>query len=203
MVTSAERRSGRRPGTPATRDAILAAARDAFVESGYRSATIRGIARAAVVDPALVMHFFGNKEALFSEAMRPPFEPAAVLAAAMATDPGSAGLTIARVFIEAWESDSQRRTLLGLVRSAVSEETAARMLREGLLAGVELALARLGADRPGFRAALISSQLIGLAVARYMVGAPGATAATTAEVIAAIGPTLQRYINGPIEGESP
>lgn len=199
MVNSAtERRPGRRPGAPATRAAILESAREAFVASGYRAATIRGIAQAAGVDPALVMHFFGNKEGLFAEAMRPPFEPAAVLSAALATDPAAAGTAIARTFLEAWESSAQRRTLLGLVRSAVSEESAAMMLREGLLAGVERSLNELGADRPALRASLISSQLIGVAMARYMVRARGAAEATPAELAAAIGPTLQRYINGPL-----
>lgn len=196
MRNSSENRSGRRPGATDTREAIRDAAREAFTESGYRGATIRGIASAASVDPALVMHFFGNKEALFTEAMRPPFEPAAVLGSALKADPARAGETIASFFLEAWDSDAQRRSLLGLVRSAVTEEVAAAMIRDGLLRGVETALTQFGADQPGLRASLIGSQLIGLAVGRYMVRLQPLVDAPRDELVAAVAPALQRYISG-------
>ncbi|MEO8541675.1 MAG: TetR family transcriptional regulator [bacterium] len=195
MMTSPDKRSGRRPGSTATREAILLAAREAFTDSGYRGATIRAIAVAAGVDPALVMHFFGNKEALFAEAMRPPFEPAAVLAAAMAADPANAGAVVATFFLDAWDSDS-RRSLLGLVRSAVTEESAAAMVRDGLVGGVETALASLGTDRPGMRASLIATQLIGLAIGRYIVRLQPLVDAPRNELVAAVAPALQRYISG-------
>ncbi len=202
MVNSTDRRSGRRPGTTATREAILSAAREAFIEAGYRSATIRGIAREADVDPALVMHFFGSKESLFAEAMHPPFEPAEVLRNAIATDPTTAGLAVARFFIDAWESDSQRRGLIGLVRSAVTEDAAGAMLSDGLLKPVETQLAQVGIDRPGLRASLIASQLIGLAITRYIVGFGPMAAASPEELAQAIGPTIHRYISEPLEKES-
>ena len=198
MMSSTERRSGRRPGSTETRDAILAAAREAFTDSGYRGATIRGIAAAAGVDPALVMHFFGNKETLFAEAMHPPFEPAAILGAALKANPDRAGETVASFFLEAWDSDSQRRSLLGLVRSAVTEEAAAAMVRDSLLGGVEGALNEYGCDRPGLRASLIASQLIGLAIGRYIVRLQPFVEASRAELVAAVAPALQRYITGDI-----
>lgn len=196
MMSSTDRRSGRRPGSTDTREAILDAARNAFTEAGYRGATIRSIASAAAVDPALVMHFFGNKEALFAEAMRPPFEPAAVLGAALKADPARAGETVAAFFLEAWDSDSQRRSLLGLVRSAVTEEAAAAMIRDGLLRGVETALEEFGAGQPGLRASLIGAQLIGLAIGRYMVRLQPLVDAPRDELVAAVAPALQRYITG-------
>ncbi|MGE3073056.1 MAG: TetR family transcriptional regulator [Dehalococcoidia bacterium] len=202
MMNSTEKRSGRRPGTPATREAILAAARDAFIEAGYRGATIRAIAKEAGVDPALVMHFFGSKEGLFAEAMRPPFEPAKVLGNAIAEDPSAAGMTVAQFFIDAWESDSQRRGLIGLVRSAVTEESAGAMLVENLLQPVEALLARSGADQPGLRAALVASQLIGLAITRYIVGFGPMASASPVALANAIGPSLQRYISQPLQQEA-
>jgi len=199
MVTSSEqRRTGRRPGASDSREAILGAARDAFVGSGYRAATIRGIAVAAGVDPALVMHFFGNKEQLFAEAMRPPVDPAAALAGAIAGDRSTAGHALAKFFLDAWESDARRRVLLGLVRSAVSEESAAAMLRDGLHVPVERVLRNLGVDRPALRSSLVGAQLMGLAMARYVVRLQGAAEASPSELAAAIGPTLQRYIDGPL-----
>jgi AcrR family transcriptional regulator len=202
MMNSIDKRSGRRPGSPATREAILSAAREAFIESGYRGGTIRAIAKAAAVDPALVMHFFGSKEALFAEAMHPPFEPANVLGNAIAANPDEAGLEVARFFIDAWESDSQRRGLIGLVRSAVTEESAGAMLVENLLRPVEALLTRSGSDQPGLRASLVASQLIGLAIARYIVGF-GPMAEVSPEALAqAIGPTIHRYISEPLQQET-
>lgn len=202
MMNSTPSRTGRRPGGSATREAILSAARDAFIERGFQKATIRGIAGAAAVDPALVMHFFGNKDTLFAEAMRPPFDPAAILEAAMATDPQQAGEVLARFFIEAWEAEPQRRTMLGLVRSAVTEGAATRMIREDLLGSVEAALAGLGRPQAGLRASLIGSQLIGLAMARHVAALPALVAVTREQLVAAVAPTIQRYITGDISGEA-
>lgn len=198
MMSSTERRSGRRPGSTGTREAVLASAREAFTDSGYRSATIRSIAAAAGVDPALVMHFFGNKETLFAEAMRPPFEPAAILGGALKANPDRAGETVATFFLEAWDSDSQRRSLLGLVRSAVTEEAAAAMFRDSVLCGVEAALTEFGSDQPGLRASLVASQLIGLAIGRYIVRLQPLVEVPRAELVAAVAPALQRYITGDI-----
>ena len=72
-------RTGRRKGNPGTREAILAAARDAFAERGYDKATIRQIAAGAVVDPALVHHYFGTKEQLFLATVEAPFDPTKLL----------------------------------------------------------------------------------------------------------------------------
>lgn len=198
MMSSAEKRSGRRPGSTETREAILVAARAAFSDSGYRGATIRGVAATAGVDPALVMHFFGNKEALFAEAMRPPFEPAAILAAALHANPDRAGEAVASFFLEAWDSDSQRRSLLGLVRSAVTEEAAAAMFRDSVVRGVEGALREFGCSDPGMRASLAAAQLIGLAIGRYIVRLQPLVEAPRAELVAAVAPALQRYITGDI-----
>lgn len=63
-VTSTPAR-GRRPGAPDTRAAVLAAARSSFAEKGFRGTTIRAVASAASVDPALVHHYFGSKDDLF------------------------------------------------------------------------------------------------------------------------------------------
>lgn len=199
MVNSTgERRGGRRPGTPTTRQAILAAAREKFTAAGYRGATIRGIASSARVDAALVMHFFGNKEALFAEAMRPPFEPAVVLAAALTEDPARAGELIARFFLSAWDEDSQRHALLGLVRSAVTEPTAAAMVKNGVIGPVRDVLEKAGIEQPDLRASLVATQLIGLAAGRYMVQLPGLTGVEQDVLVTALAPVLQRYITGDI-----
>ena len=127
-------RSGRRGGDSGTREAILAAARARFGDYGYDGATIRGIAADAGVDAALVHHFFGPKERLFAAAMRLPLIPGELVASAL--DPGtrepgrSLGEHLLRTVLGAWDVAEMRSTFLGLLRSAVTSEQAAGMLRE-------------------------------------------------------------------------
>jgi AcrR family transcriptional regulator len=209
--TSAARRrgtrSGRRTGDSGTREAILAAARTRFGAYGYDGATIRGIAADAGVDAALVHHFFGTKERLFVAAMRLPLVPGELVAAALAPggrEPGqSLGEHLVQTVLQAWDVAEIRATFLGLLRSAVTSEQAAGMLREF---ATEAILARIaGAAAPGppgatgqFRAALVASQVLGLALTRYVLELEPLVQAGTGELAAAIGPTVERYLTGDI-----
>jgi AcrR family transcriptional regulator len=190
-------RSGRRPGTVDTREAILEAARDLFGTAGFTATTIRGIAGAAEVDPALVLHYFGSKEAIFDAAMQLPFEPAAVLPELIAAGSDGLGERLARFFLEVWESP-RGSAMLGIVRSVVASPAAAAMFRERLTSEV---LARVATaaelDQPQLRAALVASQLVGVAIARYVVRVEPLAAATAEDVAGWIGPTLQRYLTDP------
>src|SRR5690242_14376813 len=97
-------RTGRRPGATVTREAILDAARRRFAEAGYDQTSIRAVAADAGVNPALVMQFFGSKEALFQAAVRWPFDPIEV--APHLVGQGRAGLAerLARTFLTLWEA---------------------------------------------------------------------------------------------------
>ena len=102
------RRTGRRPGNPDTREAILDAAREAFAEQGYDGASIRGIATSAGVDPALVHHYFGTKDQLFLAAMNSPIDPArSSRRSSRATGPRSASGSV-RTFLRIWDSPGRR-----------------------------------------------------------------------------------------------
>jgi len=103
------RHSGRRSGESGTREAILDAARGQFIATGFRGTTIRSVAKAARVDPALVLHFFRNKDALFAEAVRPPINPATPLREALERAPDSAGEALVEFLLDAWT----RRTRTG------------------------------------------------------------------------------------------
>jgi AcrR family transcriptional regulator len=207
------RRAGRRAGQSGTREAILAAARAQFADRGYDGATIRAIAAAAGVDPALVHHFHGSKEQLFTAAMRLPVVPSEVLMAALAPggrDPGtSLGEHLVRTVLGLWESEEVRGPFLGLLRSAVTSEQAAAMLREFLTEAIlgpvarAAGLAQAAAADPGqasveFRAAIAASQMVGLALTRYVLALGPVAAATPDELAAAIGPTLERYLTGDV-----
>ncbi|HWD44902.1 MAG TPA: TetR family transcriptional regulator [Actinomycetota bacterium] len=192
-------RTGRRPGVSGTREAILDAARRAFAEQGYQQATIRGVAELAGVDPALVHHYFGTKQDLFIAAVQLPINPVPQLMAVLADDPKRTGQRIVEVFLSVWDHAAERSPLLALIRSAVGDERAAAMLREFITEEVLGQVAhRLGSPDASLRATLVGSQLIGLAMARYIIRVEPLASAPAAEVVAALGPTLQRYLTGEI-----
>jgi AcrR family transcriptional regulator len=192
-------RTGRRPGVSGTREAILDAARRAFAEQGYQRATIRGVAELAGVDPALVHHYFGTKQDLFVAAVQLPINPVPQLMAVLGEDPDRTGERIVEVFLSVWDHAADRSPLLALIRSAVGDERAAAMLREFITEEVLGQLAhRLGSPDARLRATLVASQLIGLAMARYIVRVEPLASAPAAELAAAVGPTLQRYLTGDV-----
>ncbi len=129
------RRSGRRPGNPDTREAILAAARDAFADKGFDGASIRAIATGAGVDPALVHHYFGTKDQLFLAAMNSPIDPARSSRKAVEGDRAGLGARLVRMFLTVWDSPAGAAGV-ALMRSAVSNEWTARLLREFLVTQV-------------------------------------------------------------------
>jgi AcrR family transcriptional regulator len=200
-------RPGRRAGDTSTRDAILAAARAEFAGLGFDRATIRGIAAAADVDPALVLHYFGSKDHLFGAALRVPVEPGEVLRRVMSRDVKDMGATIVRTFLEAWEPEESRDPLVAMVRSAMTNETAMTLVREYLerrvFGPVTKALAVPDAE---LRATLVGSQVIGLAMMRYIACIEPLATASVDQLVAAIGPTMQRYLTadlgpGPTAGD--
>ena len=192
-------RTGRRPGVSGTREAILDAARRVFAEQGYQQATIRDVARLAGVDPALVHHYFGRKQELFVAAVQLPVNPVEQLMAVLAQDPDQAGERMVELFLSIWDHAAGQNPLLALIRSAVTDEQAAAMLREFITEEVLGPIARrLGSPDARLRATLVGSQLIGLAVARYIIRVEPLASTPSAEVAALVGPTLQRYLTGDI-----
>jgi AcrR family transcriptional regulator len=258
-------RGGRRSGESGTKEAILDAARAQFAERGYHGATIRAIAGVAAVDPALVHHFYGTKEALFAAAMRLPIVPSEVLSAALARDawaadfagsgvagsgpagsgaaglglagsgvaspgvagsgvasPGVAGSGVAgpgvagpgsgfgahlvRTALGLWESDELRETFIGLLRSAVTSEQAAVMLREFLADSILSTVVRaaglderVSSAEAEFRAAMVATQMLGLAFTRLLLGLPPVANASVDDLAVTVGPTIERYLTGEIQ----
>ena len=193
-------RAGRRPGDSGTRAAIIAAARAAFTEVGFDGATVRGIARTAGVDPALVHHYFGTKEELFVAAIELPVDPSVLVPRLVEAGIEGLGERLVRLFLSVWESPTASSQFLALIRSAVSHERSAAMLREFVSTAV---LGRLVAaldvdDRPR-RAALVGSQLVGLAMTRYVLRLEPLASASVEEIATPVGATVQRYLTGPLD----
>ena len=200
MSQEAGRRTGRRPGTSGARDAILAAAKRAFADGGYERTTIRGVAREAGVDPALIHHYFGNKRQLFVEAMDLPANPAAIIEGLVeSASPEDLGELMIRNMLNVWDNEEDRAPLVALVRTAMSDDQAATMVREFAtkeILGVIVKAAR--GDNQELRVTLLASQVFGLLIMRYIIKLEPLASADAATVASAIGPTFQRYLTGPI-----
>jgi AcrR family transcriptional regulator len=190
---------GRRPGESGTRDLILTAARGQFGARGYDRATIRSIADEACVDPALITHFFGGKQRLFDEAVTLPFDPEALIASIVDAPIEDRGERLARFVMSLLKDPHYGTAFTALMRAATSEPTAADLFRQRLTSGVFLPLARrLGMDRAEVRAAITATQTIGLVMGRHVIKIDALTALSDDDIVALIGPTLQRYLAEPL-----
>ncbi|TKJ16627.1 TetR family transcriptional regulator [Blastococcus sp. CCUG 61487] len=200
-MSSTTRRPGRRPGKPDTREAVLAAARGAFAERGFDGATIRAIATAAGVDPALVHHYFGSKDQLFVAAIEAPVDPAELLPEVLAGGREQLGENVVRMLLRVWDGPMQPAGL-ALVRSAVGNDRGARLLREFLVTQVlrrVVGTLELSPREAEVRGALVVSQLVGVVLSRYVLRIEPLASSEPEELVAAIGPTVQRYLTGDVE----
>jgi len=192
------RRSGRRPGPSTTREAITRAARAQFSELGYERTTIRGVAREAGVDAALVIRFYGSKDALFREVMALP--PAAADALERIADGPreTVGRRLAELIVGLLENPETRGIVLGRIRSAVSHPEAAALVRETVTRDVGRLTSALTDDQPDVRAVLAGTHVVGLALARYIVLVEPLASMSAADVVEYAAPTFQRYLVGPL-----
>ena len=189
---------GRRPGSPDTRAAILAAARERFAAAGFRGTTIRAVATDAGVDPALVHHYFGSKDDLFVAALELPVDPRAVLAEQVVGPVEGAGERLLRALIGVWDDPAVRPALLAMVRRLI-EPGGDALFREGFLPVVLVPLGTaLGVDEPERRMPLVASQVLGLLVLRYVVCEEHLAAMTVDALVAAYAPVLDGFLAGPL-----
>ncbi|WP_407551815.1 TetR family transcriptional regulator [Streptomyces sp. Pv4-95] len=172
-----------------TRAAILAAAKDRFAADGYERATIRAIAREAGIDPSMVMRYYGNKEGLFAAASE--IEVRAPDLSGVPRD--ELGARLVRHFLERWEGDE---TLTGMLRVGVTNEAGADRVRGVFASQVRPVLAAVCPvpEEAPARAALIASQILGMALCRYVLHFPPAVGLGHDEVVAWLAPTIQRYL---------
>ena len=174
----------------ATKAAILAAAREQFAASGYQAATIRSIAAAAGIDPAMVMRYFGNKEGLFAQAAEFDLQ----LPDLSGLPKRNVGVALVRHFLQRWEGDE---TLMALLRAAVTNDAAAARLQAIFATQMAPLVARLrGGARAAAapRAGLIATQILGLALCRYILRLPPVVGLRPAEIERRVGATVQSYL---------
>ncbi|KAA0935745.1 TetR/AcrR family transcriptional regulator [Streptomyces apricus] len=203
-AASAPRRRGRPSRTdaadgPAARDRILAAAREEFAERGFEKTSVRGIAKAADVDAALVHHYFGTKEQVFEAAIEVAIGPLLSAPGSVGEGPlDGVGERLARFFFGVWENPATRKALLAIIRSAMNNETAAgvfrRLISAQLLRRVAL---QLGSPDAELRAELAAAQLVGIAMLRYVIKVEPLASADPEQIIARVSPVIQSHLTAP------
>lgn len=177
------------------RDAILTAARGRFTDEGYERTTIRAVAADAGQDPSMVMRYYGSKEGLFAATVDLDLRlPDAE------SPPDQLGARLALHFIAIWEVEPARGALLVLLRSAATYPAAAQRMRAVFLDQV-LAMVRRAtgdAEDAAVRAGLITSQVLGTALCRYVLALPPMVAMDAQALAAVLGPQLQHCLTGPL-----
>jgi AcrR family transcriptional regulator len=198
-MSSAERkRTGRRPGSTETREQIAEAARALFAEAGYERTSFRRIAAAAGVDPALVVHFYGSKEELFRQVMALPPAIADALERLADGPRETIGQRLAELIVGALENPASRTITLGRIRCATTHPDAAALVRETVTRDLGRLATAVTDDQPDVRAVLIGAQVVGLALARYVVLVEPLASMTPSEVVEVVAPTFQHYLVEPL-----
>ncbi len=188
-------RAGRRPGPTTTKEAILSAARAQFAEHGYGATTVRSVAAAASVNPALIHHHFGTKEQLFLAALQLPINPADVIADLLATGPrADVPDRLVRFFISAWRDPVTGQALQAVLRRAMNDNDSATLLRN-LAENVLLAQAAAALGVPKLNMAVAMSHLIGLAVGATILRIEPLASASEDALAELIAPAIRGYLS--------
>jgi AcrR family transcriptional regulator len=200
MPKPAVRRAGPRGGGADTREDILAAARKSFSEKGYAGTTLRAVATAAGVDVALIAYYFGSKDSLFAATMDVPFSPAEIIDEAFADGVDAAGPRLVEMFLGLWEGEHSGPAIQAMFRAAATHEQAQLTLSEfATTAIVRRYTKHITADHAERRSALVATQLVGMAMLRYILKIEPVVSMSREQLIADLGTTLQHYLTGPLD----
>jgi AcrR family transcriptional regulator len=182
------------PRSERTRRAILGAARATFAARGYERTTIRAVAAQAGVDASMVMRYFHSKAGLFTAAVTMDLQVPDLSSVPV----GSRGELLVRHFISRWEDPVRNEEMIALLRTAVTSETVAGQLQAVVSQLVTEPIVALGDEQGGGRGTLIAAQLLGLALCRYILRLEPLASLPADDVVAAIAPSVQRYLTRPI-----
>ncbi|GAA6525110.1 TetR family transcriptional regulator [Intrasporangium sp. DVR] len=191
------RRPGPRSDREDVRGDILTAARALFASRGFKGTTMRAVAEGAGVDVALVPYYFGNKDGLFAAALELPVDPHQKIDEVFAAGLDGIGERIVRTVGSILDDPTTGPALLGLMRSALSEDTGHEVIRDFIDSVIIGSYARhLHRPDARARASLAATQIIGMVLARRVVGIEPVASMSVDELAAHVGPTIQRYLAG-------
>lgn len=197
-------RRGRRTDGGQARAAIEEAALRLFSEDGYDRTSVRQVALAAGVDPMLVTHYFKTKAGLFAAIVRPPVDPAVATAFVLGEGPEHAGARLASFVVRTMENPDSRKWIVTMVRAATAEPEVAAVVRQRFADAILVPLVEaVGSDEPGYRATLVMSQIMGLAMARHVLAVEPLASWPPERVAADLAETFQRYLTGELSRTDP
>jgi AcrR family transcriptional regulator len=194
------KRRGRRQGEPVSRDAVLAAAKRRFATEGYEKTTLRAIAKDAHVDASMVLYLFRSKEELYRESLRLVLNPD-VLVATLTEGDGDIGTRMVRRYLQIWETPDSAASMRAMLQSATSNSDAHEAFRGFMQSYVLPAVSEAlgGGEQARLRAMLAGSQLVGVAMLRYVMEVPPMATLSGDEIVTLIAPTLTRYLTADAE----
>ena len=198
-------RERKRPGRPAgpsdKRERILTSARELFARNGIDKTSIRSIASDAGVDAALVHHYFGTKTQLFAAAIHIPIDPMTVISRLKEVPVDQIGHTLPSILLPLWDSEIGKG-FVATLRSilAGNDVSLVRSFLQDIIIG------EIGPrvdNPPGssrIRVQFVASQLVGVAMARYILELEPFATLPADQIAETIAPTLQRYLTGDLPG---
>ncbi|MEU3829958.1 TetR family transcriptional regulator [Streptomyces sp. NPDC029080] len=179
---------------------ILAAARASFSAQGYATTTLRSVARAAEVDPSLVSYYFKSKKGLFEAALAPPDSFMEGVHKAAIAPPHERGTAIVTAMLGLWDDPAAAAVLQSIILTASHEASALERLRSLFSDQVLTAVAHsLSSTERDCRAGLVASQMVGLAMTRYVWRFGPMAELPSDRVVELIAPTIQRYLFDPLD----
>jgi AcrR family transcriptional regulator len=202
LTTNAEhKRPGRPPGPSDTRDRILDSARELFARNGFDKTSIRAIAAAADVDPALVHHYFGTKTQLFAAAIHIPIDPMQVIGPLQQVPIDEIGRTLPSLLLPLWDSE-MGKGFIATLRSILGGNDSS-LVRSFLQEVIAREVGSRVDDPPGsgpVRVQFVASQLVGVVMARYILELEPFKSLPVEQIVETIAPNLQRYLTGELPG---
>ncbi len=198
---SERRRPGRPSGASDTRERILASARELFAQNGIDKTSIRAVAAAAGVDPALVHHYYGTKQQLFAAAIHVPIDPMEILGPLRDTPVEKLGHTLPSLLLPLWDSELGKG-LIATIRSMLAGSEVG-LLRSFLQEVITAEVGPRVDNPPGsgrIRVQFVASQLVGVIMARYILELDPFKSLPVEQIAETIGPNLQRYLTGDLPG---
>jgi AcrR family transcriptional regulator len=198
VAAQREPKVGRRPGNQDTRGEIITAARQAFAEKGFGGASMRAIAAEAGVDPALIHHYFDSKQQLFLATVALPLELPEIVEKVGAGSRDDLGERLVRTVLGVWDSELQP-SLVAAIRTTLTDPALTRSVGEFLaveVIGQVLRRDDLPPEEASRRVGLVASQILGLLMGRYVLRMPVLANRRTDDLVAEVGPTIQRYVDG-------
>ncbi|WP_370616421.1 TetR family transcriptional regulator [Mumia qirimensis] len=188
--------AGRRPGAPDTRGEIVAAARAELAQHGYDGTSLRAVARRAGVDPALVHHYFKDKQRLVTAALSLPVAPAEVLGPVLVAPSDDVGSAFIRALVTSWDEPANREAVVAMSRSGLGTAGQGEIVRDFVLREtIAEVVQRHRPDAPPEVAALLLALMVGLVAARYLLEVEPLASMSVDEVVRAVGPAAQLHLD--------